>query len=366
MCLKPVRIKNPNQGKKPNKYNIGKDLKSQYINVPCGHCKQCIALDQMYLVQRLQMECLVSHPFFCTLTYNNERLPKLTTSTGYDLTYVAYDDLTDMFKRLRRNNTLGRPFRYFAVTERGKKGHRPHIHLIWLLPKYEGDSKLTILNLERKLYKDILDNWVTNIGCDKKPVYMPNCTYVRKIVAGRLRYNYDLHYCDPGLTKEGVSEVGFYVLKYMLKKDEWEGRLQQAMKLNLEPDEYWDTYKKVKSRGAWSKGFGLGRWSKDYKIHPEVLKYLRECINKTPKNSKYPCFFTPTTGAQFPLAPFFKKFGEILTADEAIQFIKNRNPYESEEIRPEEFDKAVHEFQRIQEKVEEHDLSHELDLLYDE
>lgn len=308
MCLTPIDIPNPYLGCK-DKY---KDTWSKYMQVPCGHCPQCIALDQMYIIQRLQMECLEGHPFFCTLTYNNERLPVLTTSTGYDLRYVAYRDLTNLFKRIRNNNIFGRPFKYIAVSERGTKKGRPHVHLIWILPRYESDTRIDILNLENHLYKTILENWVTNIGSDKKPIYVPNCTYVRKLVAGRLRYNYDLHYCDPALTKDGVSEVGFYVLKYMLKRSSRDEKLQQALKMNLDEDEYRETFRIVKSRACWSKGFGLGSWDKNVKISPKVLEYLHKCIDKTPSNSLYPCFFTPNTGQSFPLAPYFKENGEIL------------------------------------------------------
>lgn len=151
-----------------NRGNYYKDLKSLYIEIPCGHCSQCIALDQMYLVQRIQMECLVSHPFFCTLTYNNEKLPVLTTSTGYDLRYADIHDLQNLFKRIRNYDLFGRPFKYFAVSERGSQKHRPHIHLIWMLPKYDTDTRMDILNLEQKMYKIILENWVTNVGSKKK------------------------------------------------------------------------------------------------------------------------------------------------------------------------------------------------------
>lgn len=366
MCVHPIQIPNPNLGIRKNPYAFCKDTESQYIYVPCKHCSQCIALEQMYLVQRIQMECLVSHPFFCTLTYNNEHLPSITTSSGYDLTYAAYKDLQDMFKRIRNYDSFGRPFRYIAVTERGKKGHRPHMHLIWLLPKYERDTKIDILNLEQTLYREILKNWVTNIGSDKKPIYVENCTYVRKIVAGKLRYNYDLHYCDQGLTNNGISEVGFYVLKYMLKKNSYEEKLQQALKMNLEEDEYKDIYNLVKSRAKWSKGFGCGNWKKGEKVHPKILEYLHGCIDKTPSNNRYPCFFSPTTGAQFPLAPYFKRNTEIYPLKKQIEFAKRAKPYEPTELlTPAEVQQAVHEFEKIREQVEKHDSSRELNLLYE-
>lgn len=125
MCISPIRIKNPNLGLiGPNAQF--KDTISHYINVPCGVCPQCIANRQMQYVQRLQMESLVNHFFMCTLTYNNESIPIVTTSTGYDIRYADVSDVQKMFKRLRKSNAFGRPFRYFGVSELGSSKGRPH------------------------------------------------------------------------------------------------------------------------------------------------------------------------------------------------------------------------------------------------
>lgn len=125
MCISPIRIKNPNLGLiGPNAQF--KDTISHYINVPCGVCPQCVANRQMQFVQRLQMEELVNHLFMCSLTYNNESMPVVTTSTGYDIRYADVSDVQKMFKRLRKRIAFGRPFRYFGVSELGTKKGRPH------------------------------------------------------------------------------------------------------------------------------------------------------------------------------------------------------------------------------------------------
>ena len=92
MCFSPLLIKNPNYNhhkSKIYKHDFLSDTTSQYIYVPCGVCKQCVAVKQMYLVQRVQMEARNCFLFFSTLTYDNVHLPKITTSTGFDIPFGA-------------------------------------------------------------------------------------------------------------------------------------------------------------------------------------------------------------------------------------------------------------------------------------
>lgn len=125
MCRSPISIKNPNYGA-TGKFAQFKDTVSARIFVPCGFCDQCIQHRQFQYVQRLQMEELANHLFFCTLTYNNDCLPVVGTSSGYSIRYADVSDVQAMFKRLRKRDYLGRPFRYFGVTELGSKRGRPH------------------------------------------------------------------------------------------------------------------------------------------------------------------------------------------------------------------------------------------------
>ena len=50
----------------------------------------------------------------------------MTTSTGYSIRFADVTDVQKMFKRLRKKNAFGRPFRYLAVSELGSKKGRPH------------------------------------------------------------------------------------------------------------------------------------------------------------------------------------------------------------------------------------------------
>lgn len=126
MCVSPIRIPNPNYHNHSKYVSALKDTSSQYINVPCGHCGECIAVRQMNIIQRVHMESLDNHCFYCTLTYNNYSMPYVDVTTGYRLRYADHRDIQCMMKRLRKSNAFGRPFRYFGVSELGSKRGRPH------------------------------------------------------------------------------------------------------------------------------------------------------------------------------------------------------------------------------------------------
>lgn len=126
MCTNPISIPNPNFGCQDKSFGFMKDCVSKYIIVPCGHCPECISNKQMQFVQRIQMEELENHLFFASITYNNEMLPYVSTSTGYDIRFADKRDVQSMMKRLRKSNVFGRPFRYLAVSELGSKKGRPH------------------------------------------------------------------------------------------------------------------------------------------------------------------------------------------------------------------------------------------------
>lgn len=134
MCTKPLTIPNPNFGM--GKIGLGflKDTSCKYITIPCGHCDECIRNKQMQMIQRVQMEELENHLFFCTLTYNSDMIPVVSTSTGYDIRYADVSDVQKMMKRLSLSNAFGRPFRYLAVSELGSKKGRPHPFSYYFLP----------------------------------------------------------------------------------------------------------------------------------------------------------------------------------------------------------------------------------------
>ena len=115
-----------------------------------------------------------------------------------------------------------------------------------MIPKQDGDDFNTCLNLQQKLFDEVLSEWKRNYGSRKHPDYRPLCTFVRKFVRGKLRTNYDLHYVNPVLSDGGSADVAFYVLKYMMKPSNRVTRLRRALTLNLSQDEFEDIWKIVK------------------------------------------------------------------------------------------------------------------------
>lgn len=330
MCVSPNLIPNPNYGLK-NKFSFMKDTVSKYLKVPCGVCSECVHVKQLSLVQRCIMESQFGYPFYCTLTYNNDSLPVLTTSDGFNIRYPLMSDVTNMIKRLRNDNAFGRPFRYFCVSELGSKRARPHFHLIWFLKKYDSDSVYTPVNLEKLLFNTILSYWCRNYGSRRNPDYRPLLTYVSKFVCGKLKSTYDLHYVVPSPLTGDSADVGFYVTKYMLKPSSKAQRLQQALKLNLSEDEYEDVWKTVKPRWISSLNFGFGCYGLqarkmsysdrlDYLSTTDSFKYVRSCIDRSLVSQDRPKFYDPDSGRSLPLSRYWKSFGNLFSSDDAVSF----------------------------------------------
>lgn len=331
MCTSPVLIKNPNLGLKNKGLGFMKDTVSQYIRIPCRHCAECVANMQMQLVQRVQMECLGQHCFFCTLTYNDDSLPVLYLPRfdgpgSIPIRFADVADVTNMLKRLRKRDAFGRPFRYLAVSELGSVRARPHFHILFFLPKEPGDDIGSCLNLERTMFRAVLSEWRRNYSSNwRKPEYRPLCTFVQKWTRKGLSSTFDLHWCNPALTASGVADVGFYVTKYMTKPSDHGVRLQRALHLNLEPDVYENVWSTVKPRAFASIGLGVrpvldSRGSKIISLDPDIVAYLKSCVSKSIGLYNSPRFINPVDGSTYPLSRYYYRFGEIYSLQDSLSF----------------------------------------------
>lgn len=345
MCVSPVRIRNPNKNATSELMRILYDCDSDYINVPCNHCAECVASRQMQLVQRCEVMLADHYLFFCTLTYNSQSLPYVKCSNGVEIPYADISDLQKMFKRIRKANLFGRNFSYFFVTERGSEKGRPHVHGLIFIPKKQTDDKLLPAQLETSVRNVLFKEWRRNYGSNRVPIWKPLFTYRTKVVAGKVFRNFDCHYVVPHSTEKGSTDVSFYVTKYLLKPSDKEDRLQKALRLNLDEDEYNAVWSVVRSRCICSKFFGA---SSDYEIG-----LIKASIDKSCNNPEGFKFFS--NGEAKPLARYYRKY---ITLEPALASAKARGSvYTCDERSQSEKDSSVAHGRMVQETISKHDLS---------
>lgn len=244
--------------------------------------------------------------------------------------------------------------------------------MIFLLPKYDGDKYIDCINLQDLMFKSVLHEWRRNYGSTRCPDYRPLCTYVRKFVRGKLRYNYDLHYIIPNLSVEGESDVAFYVTKYMMKPSDRERKLQQALRLNLDEGTYFDVWSKVRSKSFASLGLGVNGIKTPFGIEPDIdlVKYVRKCVDiSRSANQDNASFFTPSNGTSFPLSRYYKSLFYCYSGEDDHFFAKNRKlldgnvTYDDRHISQKLLSETRHN-QRC-DIIDSHDLQSDLNCFFD-
>lgn len=368
MCESPVYIKNLNHytdskiRSKMAALQPWKDFDSDYIAVPCGHCRECIRAKQMSIVQRVQMESWKNHLFMCTLTYCNEMLP-IEVVNGRSIRYADTSDVRNMFKRMRLNNAFGIPFRHLTVSELGSSKGRPHFHILFMFPKsYFSPLKEDYIQecesfaSKSQHYFTVLNNWKRNVSGSKKfPDWKDLTHYVEKFYHGILRKNYDFHYVNPFLTKNGVEDCGMYVLKYMFKPSDRATKLKQALSLNLDYNDYRKTWEKVRPRYFASIGFGYNAdvqlKQKKFDKDPDIIDKIKKDVSFSRSCLQYPAYFHPFTGKQELISPYYLKSIDIFSKEDRIYFWKLRdvNPgaaHDSDPISNSEFVESTKHFQK--------------------
>lgn len=129
------------------------------IEVPCGHCLECLMNRSKEWSFRLEQEMKDwQNCAFITLTYDDSNLPVFSNDTGRvvfgrhnnGLSTLYKRDVTLFLKRLRLKKYGIIRFKYFAIGEYGYNGtQRPHYHIILF---YNGCSP-------EKLYTTISQVW---------------------------------------------------------------------------------------------------------------------------------------------------------------------------------------------------------------
>lgn len=267
-----------------------------------------------------------------------------------------------------------------------------HFHILFLVRKHDQDRHEDCLQLESVLFKEVLAEWKRNVAPpiwspkrkkfipnSRHPVYRPLCTYVRKMVRGKLRSNYDLHYVNPTLSSGGSADVCFYVLKYMMKPSERSVRLQQALHLNLSEEEYEDIWSLVRPRHFESDALGYGvsdtETSEDMKAYHVVLEHLRKGIEqskyrKIPGQDPMPLFILPSDGSTAPLAKYYKSNPNVFDMQDFLSFFyassKAYNEIDAKQRSHTQWVKAIDDFNEKSKNVLFQQTADELDELFDD
>lgn len=314
MCTSPVKIKNPYCGYDPRKgYNYLHDCTNTHIEVPCNHCPECYAMRQQRVTQRWHIESLENDLFYFTLTYAPRCLVKTSTPAG-DFLAPNISDVQKMFKRLRKRNAFGTPFKYYVVSEYGGKRHRPHYHGVISVPAIRTSNPANDLianELRGNLWHDIfLSEWRRNIGSTRSPIWVDCCDYV---TTSDGRRTFDFHYLNPRKTPESEGDVAFYVSKYVLKYDSYIDALMKMLRYKCDTDEEYYAYRRhFMPRSYVSKDFG--KPVTDRQI-AHIKSGIRYALNS---GSPFPFFINPVNGATFPLSPYYRS--KCFTVHEAQEF----------------------------------------------
>lgn len=342
MCIAPIILENPYYNRGLNfeyngvknrvdfggEYDFLHNTVDRYITVPCGKCSQCISTRQNYYVQRIQMESIRSEIFYFTLTYANRGL-KFTDKLGYKIPYPHFEDIQNLFKRLR--HILPHPILTFVVSEYGTKRKRPHYHGFIAVNKedikmhYRGSH----FYCEKTLYKLFLQEWRRNIAIcwsPKKNKYVSNtrspqwiklCDYIIK----NKRSTYDLHWVQPIINHD--NDVSYYVTKYLIKYDERTEKLLSKINIarkhnayndSVPDDHFKELISQLRPRAVMSKKFG------DYN-YPPIRDYINKCISKS---KDYPQYFDLHTGKSMLLCPYYRK--HLVSSD---YYLKRFDDYQS-------------------------------------
>lgn len=375
MCYSPILIKNPNYGRR-DKMAYVVDTKSQYIPVPCGHCGECARLRSSGILQRAQLEELYGYPFMISLSYNPESLVFYECSNGFQIPFAPISDLQNMFKRLRKSNSLSRRFRYFAVTELGSSKGRPHAHILLFLERWKTDNVYTPFNLEKVVFKEVLNEWRRNYGSTRKPEYRPLLTYISRMRGGKLHSTYDCHYVTPSVTDGSTQDVSFYVTKYLVKDSEFKDKLKRNIFGHCETlEEANDVWSIVRPRAISSLNFGFGIYDD---INPrkvsavarrELLSSLpsasivRSFVDRSSQTEKTARFYDLQTGKSMPLARYWYKFGDIYDMEHHCIFLQRQERIDGVSIDERDFtSKLIAESKHIQNSKDS--LTSNYDLLY--
>ena len=127
------RIESLNREFKKN----GVESFEKFVNVPCGHCEQCLKSKARGWAFRILKEAeKYDNNYFITFTYSDENLKyaPLAYTRNAPIASLVKNEISDFNKKLKtylKRKGLNSDFRFFGVGEYGSNTFRPHYHVIY-------------------------------------------------------------------------------------------------------------------------------------------------------------------------------------------------------------------------------------------
>lgn len=194
MCTSPVKIRN-------NKILFRNGIDKEFLEVPCGHCWQCIERKcndyfvRLYSVLRnVQKKGGVS--FFLTMTMSDEFMPTLGQLINPvwrpDMPFYNADAFCFNKKRFSQfvkdlRKFVGDGMQVFCVCEFGMdESHtmRPHYHVLFFIPRYVSESQfLTWCEFcwsQKLLKRDVPKSLIDDFNRPEVQKYLDNKNYFWK------------------------------------------------------------------------------------------------------------------------------------------------------------------------------------------
>lgn len=302
MCTSPITIENPNFRQGKLGFNRIHNTIDKYIQVPCGHCRQCIATKQSYFLQKYDVELMDNELFFFTLTYKDDFLPRFPDIIPEfaGLPCFRISDFQKMIKRIRKRVKFD--FKYVLVCEYGGAKHRPHYHGLLSLPRSLIPDIFTARQYEKMLWQLFFDEWRINLGSTRKPKYEKLFDYYNLFG----RRNFDFHYVEHFYNAE--QSLPYYVSKYLFKYDSYFNSLYRRIRALDDNQQFLYDVEEQKfllqhfrPRLCFSKDFGFAH-------SQEQKDYIEHCVNSSLSMdpTSFPQYSYKITGKKFQLAPIYR------------------------------------------------------------
>ena len=181
-----VPKKHPYFNKAVREYGIKKILK--YVNVPCGHCEECLKSKARGWAFRILKEAeQFNECYFITLTYDDANLH----FSDCGIPTLRKEDLSEFNKKLKtylKRKKLDSSFRFYGIGEYGGQFLRPHLHVMYFgLPIYDLEfnyAKNGIAHFRSKFLESV---WTAGI-VDIEMIHIGNACYISR-------------YCDKKLNR---------------------------------------------------------------------------------------------------------------------------------------------------------------------